>query len=69
MLLTVLLSGKLFKEILNKYKNIKIPCGKFGSPYLGKATAAARAVVPIPTGVCSIFECPNSGVTTSVWTF
>ena len=34
-----------------------ISCGKFGSPYLGKATAATRAALPIATGVCSISVC------------
>ena len=34
---------------------ILFPCGKFRSPYLGKATAAARAALPIPTTVLSIF--------------
>ena len=33
---------------------------KFRSPYLGMATVAARAALPIPTSVCSIFMCPNS---------
>ena len=32
-----------------------IPCGKFGSPYLGKVTAAARAALPIPYSACGIF--------------
>ena len=36
-----------------------IPCGKFGSPYLGKATAAARAALPIPNSACGIFACPD----------
>ena len=31
-----------------------IPCRKFGLLYLGKATTAARAVLPIPTSVCSV---------------
>ena len=35
---------------------------KFGSPYLGKATAAA----PIPTSVCSIFVYPKNGMTANV---
>ena len=38
-----------------------IPCGKFGSPYLGKATAAARAVLPIPNCACGIFVRPSEG--------
>ena len=28
---------------------------------LGKATATARAALPISTSVCSIFKCPNNG--------
>ena len=39
-----------------------IPCVKFGSSYLGKATRATRAALPIPTSVYSIFPCPNNGV-------
>ena len=44
-------------------------CGKFGSPYLGKVTAAARAALPISISVRSIFVCPNNGMATSVWDF
>ena len=34
-----------------------LPCKKFGSPYLGKAsTAAARAALPIHTSVCVYFR-------------
>ena len=33
-----------------------IPCRKSGLPYLGKVTAAARVVLPIPSSVC-IFLC------------
>ena len=29
-----------------------IPFGKFGTPYLQKATAAARAALPSPTSAC-----------------
>ena len=29
--------------------------GKFGSPYQGKALAATRAALPIPTSMCSVF--------------
>ena len=42
-------------------------CRKFGSPYLGETTAAARAALPIPTIVCSTFVCPHNGMTASVW--
>ena len=37
-----------------------ISCGKFGSFYMGKATAAARAALPIPVSVYSVFVCPDS---------
>ena len=41
-----------------------IPFGKFGPPYLSKVTAAARAILPSPTGACWVFLCfhnpPNS---------
>ena len=41
----------------------------FGSPNLGKATAAARAALPIPISMCSIFVCPNNGMAASAWDF
>ena len=40
-----------------------------GSPYLGKATAAKTAALPIPItsiSVCSNFFCPNNGLAASV---
>ena len=37
--------------------------GNPGRPkYLGKATAAARAALPIPVDVCSVIVCPNNGI-------
>ena len=40
-----------------------IPCGKFGSPYPGKATtAAAKAALPVANSACGIFVRPNQGV-------
>ena len=33
-----------------------IPNGKCGLPYLGKATAAARAALPSPTRACWVFS-------------
>lgn len=38
---------------------------KWGFLYLGNATAAARAVLPI-LPVCAVFACPSGGVTTDV---
>ena len=40
--------------------------GESGSPYLDKATAAARAALPIPISVWSIFVCPNNDMAASV---
>ena len=41
-----------------------ISSGKFGAPYLGKATAASRTGLPSPTSACLVFSCfrnrPNS---------
>ena len=50
-------------------KYFSVPCEKFGSSYLGKAIAVARAVLPIRTCVCSVFLCPVNGMATSVWDF
>ena len=36
-------------------------------PELG--TAAARAALPIPISVCSVFLCPDIGMAVSVWDF
>ena len=45
-----------------------IPCGKFGSPYLGKVpTAAARASLPIDNSACGIFVCSNEGMAANAW--
>ena len=38
-----------------------VSCGKFGWRYLGKATAAARAALPIPNSACGSFVCPYKG--------
>ena len=39
---------------LSIYSFVLISCGKFGSPYPGKATAAAGAALPNPFHVCSV---------------
>ena len=46
-----------------------IPCGKFGSPYTGTATAASREQrYPfIPVSVCSISACRNHGMVATAW--
>ena len=36
-----------------------IPRGPFGQPYLGKATAATRAALAVPTSVCNICLRPS----------
>ena len=46
------------------YFNTSFTCE---SPYLGKTTAAARAVLPILTSVYSIFVCPNNGIAANAW--
>ena len=48
-----------------------ILCGKFGSPYLSKATAAERLAAPLPfyVSVCSIFVRPDNGMAASVRDF
>ena len=43
------------------------PCGKFGSPCLGKAITAARATLPIPNNVCGIFVYPNKRMGFQWW--
>ena len=40
--------------------------GKFGSHYMGKVTAAARAALPSPISMCSISVCPTNGTAASV---
>ena len=44
-----------------------IACRKFGLPYLGKATAAARAALPIPNSASGIFLCPKEGMAANAW--
>ena len=55
---------KQFIQLQEKDTGIRFfflnPCENIGWPYLGKATAAARAALPIPIGVCSVFVCPDS---------
>ena len=41
--------------------------GKFVSSYLDKATAAARAALPIPNGACGVFVRSNKGTATDAW--
>ena len=38
-------------------------------PYLDKDTAAARAALPIPASVCSIFVCSDNDMAANVWVF
>ena len=44
-----------------------MPCGKFGSPYLGQTTTAARAALPLPNSACGIFLCPDKGMAADAW--
>ena len=50
-------------------KYFSIPCGKFGSPYMGKTTAAARAALPIPTKCVQYSVCPNNGMCACAWDY
>ena len=54
-----------------KYIHFIIPFGKFGPPYLGKVTVAARVAQPSPTCACWVFLCfrnpPNSDM--DYWIF
>ena len=43
------------------------PCRKFWSLYLSKATAGARAALPISNSVYSIFLYPGKGLAASAW--
>ena len=45
------------------------PFGKFGLPYLGKATAAARAMLPSPTGACVTVWAPDAQTVTHAGSF
>ena len=54
--LSLSLSVSFFFLSSSPFNTSLIFCGKFGSPYLGKATAAARAALPISTSVCSVFR-------------
>ena len=64
------LSLLFLKKRRRKKKNLSLmPCGKLGLLYLGEATAAARAVLPMPTGVCCISLCSNSVMAASVCNF
>ena len=36
---------------------------------MGKAKAAARAVLPIPNNACSIFKCQNKDTAADDWDF
>ena len=44
------------------FEHFIIPCRKFGWPYLGKATAATKAVLPIPASVHIVFSCVQTNV-------
>ena len=46
-----------------------IPFGTFGLPYLGKATAAARAALPSPASACWVFSCFHNPLDMDYWIF
>ena len=39
-----------------------VPCGKFGSPYLGKAQSAQEQRYPFLSVCAAMFVCPNNGI-------
>ena len=51
----------LNQSMVFSFSTALIRCEKFGLFYLGKATAVARAALPIPDSAWVIFECPNKG--------
>ena len=57
-----------FHSVLSRFvsNTLLVPYGKCGSPYLGKAAAAARAALPTSIGECSIFVCLDNGTAASV---
>ena len=57
--------GLTFKKILV----LLSPLREIQVALPGSGTAAARAALPIPISVWSIFVCLNSGVADSVWDF
>ena len=58
----------IFTYLLIYFRTSLIHCRKFGLPYLDKeATAATRAALPIPNGVCGIFVRPNKGMAVNAW--
>ena len=46
-----------------------VPLMEIRVALLWQGTAAARAALPIPISVCSIFVCVNNGMATSVLEF
>ena len=46
-----------------------VPLMEIRVALLWQGAAAARAALPIPISVCSIFVCPNNGMATSVLDF
>ena len=57
-----------FNFFLYTYVIVIIPFGKFGLPYLCKATADAGAMLPSPTSACWVFSCRNPPHSDMLWT-
>ena len=50
------------------FSTLSIPSGKFGSPYLGRATEAVKtSTLTIPNSACGLFVCPNKGMAANAW--
>ena len=81
----MIIQTHLVSQKIGEFKRFVVPCGKFGSPYPGKAQRPQeQCYIPIAisvcsvflcqnngmsASVCSIFLCPNNGVAASVWDF
>ena len=70
---TILVSSSQFWNAANNTVSLlqccTVPCGNFGSPYLGKAQQLQEQRCSIPISVSSIFTCLNNAMATSVWDF
>ena len=63
----VIIQTHLVSQKIGEFKRFVVPCGKFGSPYPGKAQRLQeQRYIPIAISVCSVFLCPNNGMSISV---
>ena len=63
----VIIQTHLVSQKIGEFKRFVVPCGKFGSPYPGKAQRPQeQCYIPIAISVCSVFLCQNNGMSISV---